>query len=94
MKTYRALVNLPTVGQTPVTVEARSTLRGEGQVGGHVWRGQCDQSLLGLTAPYSVLRLPWLTLVSKRRLIRGLTTLSKPGPPLPIPPSAPLRYQR
>jgi hypothetical protein len=25
MKTYRALVNLPTIGQTPVTVEARST---------------------------------------------------------------------
>ncbi len=25
MKTYRALVNLPNIGQTPVTIEARST---------------------------------------------------------------------
>ena len=25
MKTYRALVNLPRIGQTPVTIEAQST---------------------------------------------------------------------
>jgi len=47
MKTYRALVNLPTVGQTPVLVEARSTYEAKAKL-------EAIYGVGNVTSPYSV----------------------------------------
>ena len=47
MKTYRALVNLPTLGQTPVTIEARSTYEAKAKL-------EAMYGVGNVTSPYSV----------------------------------------
>ena len=49
MKTYRALVTLPRIGQTPVTIEARSTYEARAKL-------EAMYGVGNVTAPYEVQR--------------------------------------
>ena len=47
MKTYRAFVTLPRIGQTPVTIEARSTYEAKEKLEALYGKGN-------VTAPYEI----------------------------------------
>ena len=48
MKTYKAFATLPNIGQTPVTIEARSTYEAKEKLEAHVWQRQRHQSIRGV----------------------------------------------
>ena len=47
MKTYRALVTLPNIGQTPVTIEARSTYEAKEKLEALYGKGNVTESVRG-----------------------------------------------
>ena len=49
MKTYRALITLPPIGQTPVAIEARSTYEARAKL-------EAMYGVGNVTAPYEVQR--------------------------------------